>query len=88
MLVTHSRFAAMVSEESAFRLIAEFEEKTKSLEQMPERNTWLDDPLVPKRKYRKLLFAKRYLLVYQIKGSTVYVDALADCGQDYRWLIN
>ena len=87
MLISHSRFAALVSEEAALRLIAEFEKKTTSLEKMPERNPWLDDPLIPKSKFRKLLFAKRYLLVYQIKSSTVYVDALVDCRQDYSWLL-
>jgi plasmid stabilization system protein ParE len=87
MLVSHARFTALVSEEAARRLIEEFEEKTKSLQTLPERNPWLDDPLIPKRKYRKLLTAKWYLLVYQIKGDTVYVDAVVDCRQDYRWLL-
>ena len=87
MLVSHARFAALVSAEASQSLIEEFEEKTKSLETFPERNPWLNDPLVPKRKYRKLLMAKRYLLVYQIKGSIVYADAMVDCRQDYSWLL-
>lgn len=86
MLVFHARFLAQVSETAALRLIEEFEEKAKSLEEFPERNPWLDDPLMPKGKYRKLLMAKRYLLIYQVKGDTVHVDAIADCRQDYGWL--
>ncbi len=87
MLVSHARFAALVGEEAALCLIAEFEEKTKSLEKLPESNPWLDDPLIPKRKYRKLLTAMRYMLLYQMKGSTVHVDAMVDCRQDYNRLL-
>ena len=87
MLVSHSRFLAQVSETAALQFITEFNEKAKSLEKFPERNPWLSDPLVPSGKYRKLLMAKRYLLVYQVKDSTVYVDAVVDCRQDYSWLL-
>ncbi|CAA7601354.1 Hypothetical protein DEACI_2020 [Acididesulfobacillus acetoxydans] len=44
-------------------------------------------PLIPAEKYRKLLLEKRYLLVYQIKESTVYADAVVDTRQDYGWLL-
>lgn len=86
MLVSHARFLAQVSETATFGLIKEFEEKAKSLKDLPERNPWLDDLLIPIGKYRKLLLAKRYLLVYQVKGDTVHVDAIVDCRQDYGWL--
>ena len=48
MLVFHTRFLARVSEAAALRLIEEFNEKAKSLEEFPERNPWLDDPLITK----------------------------------------
>jgi plasmid stabilization system protein ParE len=87
MLVSHARFLAQVNEKAADRLIREFEAKAKSLEIMPTRCPWLHDPLLPEQKYRKLLFEKRYLLVFQIKGKTVYIDAVVDCRQDYAWLL-
>ena len=87
MLVSHARFLAQVSEHAAMRLIETFQVKGKSLEQFPERNPWLVDPLVPSGKYRKLLLEKQYLLVYQIKENTVYVDAVVDTRQDYVWLL-
>ena len=87
MLIAHARFLAQVSEHAAKRLIETFQVKTKSLEQFPERNPWLVDPCIPSGKYRKLLLKKRYLLVYQIKENTVYVDAVVDTRQDYRWLL-
>lgn len=87
MLVSHVRFLAQVSESAAMRLIEAFQGKSKSLEEFPDRNPWLTDPLIPSRKYRKLLMEKRYLLVYQIKESTVCVDAIVDTRQDYGWLL-
>ena len=87
MLISHARFLAQASEHAAMRLIETFKAKTKSLEQFPERNPWLIDPFIPSGKYRKLLLEKRYLLVYQIKKNTVYVDAVVDTRQDYRWLL-
>jgi hypothetical protein len=87
MPVSHARFAELVSETAAFRHIEEFEEKTKSLTTFPERNPWLNDPLIPRGKYRKLLIAQRYMLIYRIKGSTVHVNAIVDCRQDYGWLL-
>lgn len=87
MLILHARFLAQVSETAAMRLVDSFQKSTSSLAQFPERNLWLSDPMVPRPKYRKLLLEKRYLLLYQIKGQTVYVDAVVDTRTDYRWLL-
>ena len=87
MLVSHARFLAQVNESAAMRLVEAFEQKAKSLEQFSERNPWLVDPLIPPGKYRKLLLEKRYLLIYWVRESTVYVDAIVDTRQDYGWLL-
>ncbi len=87
MLLSHVRFLAQVSESAAMRLIDAFQESTLSLAQFPEQSPWLTDPLIPRGKYRKLLLEKRYLLIYQGKEKTVYVDAVVDTRQDYGWLL-
>ena len=87
MLVAHSRFLAQVSESAALQLIDEFNEKVKWLEEFPERNPWLCDPSISAGIYLKLLLEKRYLIIYQVKGSTVFVDAIVDGRQDYGWLL-
>ncbi len=87
MLVSHTRFLAQVSETAALRLIDAFQQQTRSLEQFPERSPWLTDPMIFAGKYRKLLLEKKYLLVYQIKENTVYVDAILDTRQEYSWLL-
>lgn len=87
MLVSYSRFLAQVSETAALNLIVEFSQKAKSLGEFPERNPWLANHFIPADKYRKLLMGKWYLLIYQVKGNTVFVDYVVDCRQDYGWLL-
>jgi plasmid stabilization system protein ParE len=86
LLLTHVRFIANVSEEAAQKLIADFNYSARSLDTIPERNPWLSDLMLPINKYRKMLFGKRYLIIYQIKADKVYIDFVLDCRQDYKWL--
>jgi hypothetical protein len=87
MLLQHARFLAQISETAAKRLVKEFKLKAKTLETMPQRCPWLYDPMLPEHKYRKLIFEKRYMLVFQTIGDTVFIDAMIDCRQDYIWLL-
>jgi plasmid stabilization system protein ParE len=87
MLVQHVRFLAQVSTQAAEKLRLDVIGAAKSLQKFPERCSWLTDPALPANKYRKLLVDKRYLLIYQIKDDTVYIDYILDCRQDYAWLI-
>jgi hypothetical protein len=87
MLAEHVRFLARVSETAANRLVDEFEEQAGCLASNPMRCPWLADPLIPSYKYRKLLFARRYLIVFQVIEDVVSIDAVVDCRQNYGWLI-
>ena len=87
MLVEHVRFLARVSESAARKLASEFKNKSKTLETMPQRCPWLYHPLIAEHKYRKLVFEKHYMLIFQIFGETVHVDAMVDCRQEYFWLL-
>lgn len=87
MLIQHVRFIAKVSPEAADKLRTEIIEASRSLQRLPERNLELYDSMLPTNKYRKMIISKRYLLVYQIKAETVYIDYILDCRQDYQWLI-
>ncbi|MDO4281109.1 MAG: type II toxin-antitoxin system RelE/ParE family toxin [Peptococcaceae bacterium] len=87
LLDYHAAFLANVSESAARQFVKAFKEAAQSLELFPERGPWLYDDYMPKSKYRTLVFAKRFVLVYQIKDSTVFVDAVVDCRQDYQWLL-
>ncbi|WP_366922785.1 type II toxin-antitoxin system RelE/ParE family toxin [Metallumcola ferriviriculae] len=86
MLVQHTRFLAQVSTQTADKLTVDIIEAAKTLREFPERGSWLNGPLLPRDKYKKLLVDKRYLLIYKIKEDTVYIDYVVDCRQGYTWL--
>jgi plasmid stabilization system protein ParE len=65
------------------RLIAEL----RSLENMPHRYPFFNEEYIPANKYRKLYVENWYLVLYQIKDATVYVDWIIDCRKDYPGLI-
>ena len=87
MLVSHAAFLAQVSEEAAERLTSEFEKTANSLERMPQRCPWLTGEYIPRNAYRFILFEKCYMIIFQIVDDIVYADYVADCRQDYSWLI-
>lgn len=87
MLATHMRFLAQVSKAAAVSKKKELLAALASLEEMPQRFPFLEEPYLPSNKYHKMFVAKWYLVVYQIQDSTVYVDYILDCRRDYGWLI-
>ncbi len=87
MLVQHTRFIAQVSLQAADKLRMDIVEAAKSLQEYPERGSWIVDPVLPANVYKKLVVDKRYLLIYKIKDGTVYIDYIVDCRQEYSWLI-
>ena len=83
----HVSFLARVNLKSAKALKENLIKDIKSLEYMPFRNSYLVNEFIPKNKYHKMLSHKRYLLIYQVKDDTVYLEFVVDCRQDYDWLI-
>ncbi len=86
-LATHVRFLAKKSPVVARRTKNKLMEAIKSLSTMPERFPFLNTEYIQPNKYHKLFTEKWYLILYQIKDQTVYVDYIADCRQEYEWLI-
>ena len=87
MMVNHAAFLAKVSISAAEILVNDFEKAVSSLEDFPRRCPWLTVEYLPKHQYRSLFFGKGYLIIYQIIDSTVYVDYVVDCREDYTWLM-
>jgi plasmid stabilization system protein ParE len=83
----HIAFLSGISQKAAKETNAAIIAAIRSLSSMPERFPYLDDDLLPHNKYRKMVVDRRYLLLYQVKEQTVYIDAVVDCRQDYSWLI-
>lgn len=86
-LATHILFLAKKSPSSARHLKTDLLNAIRSLHQFPERFPFLEAEFIPYNKYHKLFVEKWYLILYQVKDQTVYVDYIVDCRQDYGWLV-
>ena len=87
MLDSHADFLARVSPGAALRLIDEILSDIASLSENPQRFPIYENRFVSGDYYRRMLSAKRYLIIYEITEETVFVDYVIDCRQDYDWLI-
>ncbi|MHB1611057.1 MAG: type II toxin-antitoxin system RelE/ParE family toxin, partial [Sulfobacillus sp.] len=83
MLGKHVLFLAQKSPSAARKLKSDLMNAIRSLHQFPERFPFLEAEFIPYNKYHKLFVEKWYLILYQIKDRTVYVDYIVDCRQDY-----
>jgi plasmid stabilization system protein ParE len=87
MLAGYVRFLSQKSPAAARKVKNDLMDAIRSLHQMPERFPFLNAEFVPLNKYHKMFVEKWYLVLYQIKNQTVYVDYIVDCRQDYGWLV-
>jgi len=87
MLMQHIRFVAKENIEAARKTKKEIMEAIRSLYEMPHRFPFLNTHCASPNKYHKLFVRKWYLVLYQVKDQTIYVDYILDCRQDYEWLI-
>lgn len=87
MLSMHIRFLAQANKPAAIKLKNRLVEEMRSLQEMPQRYPFFNENYIPANKYHKLYVENWYLVLYQIKDSTVYVDWIVDCRQEYQWLL-
>jgi plasmid stabilization system protein ParE len=87
MLGMHIRFLAQVNKAAASKLKNRLVAEIRSLQTMPQRFPFFNEDYIPANKYHKLYVENWYLVLYQIKDDTVYVDWILDCRQDYSWLL-
>lgn len=87
MLASHVHFLAQKSPAAARKTKNELVDAIRSLSIMPERFPFFNTEFIPQNKYHKMFVEKWYLILYQVKDQTVYVDYIMDCRQDYGWLI-
>lgn len=87
MLGTHIRFLAQASKEAAIGKKKALIAAMRSLEHMPQRFPFFEEAYIPPNKYHRMFVERWYLVLYQIRDETVYVDYILDCRKDYSWLI-
>lgn len=83
----HIRLLSQVNKSAASKLKIRLMEELRSLQTMPQRYPFFNENYIPANKYHKLYVENWYLVLYQIKDDTVYVDWILDCRQDYQWLL-
>lgn len=88
MLATHMRFMAQVSKEAAAAKKKEIMSSMRSLSQQPQRFPFFEEMYITPNKYHKMCVEKWYLVLFQIKDDTVYVEYILDSRSDYGWLIH
>ncbi len=86
-LAEQVRFLAQINKPAAQKLKSRLIAEIRSLSAMPQRYPFFNEEYIPVNKYHKLYVENWYLVLYQIKDQTVYVDWIVDCRQDYRWLL-
>ena len=87
MLGQHIRFLAQVNKKAAVELKQRFLEEFRAFETFPQRYPFFEAAFIPPNKYHKLAVKNWFLVLYQIKDDTVYIDWLLDCRKEYTWLI-
>lgn len=88
MLGNHLRFLAQVNRPAALKLKKRLLDSFRELADMPGKYSFFQSDYIPPSKYHKLYVENWYLVLYQIQDSTVYVDWIIDCRQDYEWLLH
>lgn len=87
MLGMHIRFLAQVNKQAATNLKNRLIHEIRALEQMPQRYPFFNEAYIPANKYHKLYVENWYIVLFQIKDDSVFVDWILDCRQDYQWLL-
>lgn len=87
ILDTHTDFLARVSSGAATRFVDDILDNIASLSKNPQRFLFYENQFIPDNRYRRMLSAKRYLVIVKIAHKTVFVDYIVDCRQEYGWLI-
>ena len=82
MLCSHMLFLSRVSIKAAKEKQAEIKSALKSLESMPQRFPFFNEDYIPANRYHKMFIRKWYVVLYQIKDNTVFVDYILDCRKD------
>lgn len=88
MLGNYVRFLANVDKKAAGETRKKIMTALRSLIELLERYSFFQAEYIPLNKYHKMVIDGRYMVLYQIKDATVYVDYILDCREDYDWLIH
>ena len=84
--MANKKYSVIISD-AALRFSDEILDKIESLEANPIRYPAYDNDFVPENRYRKMTVNKRYMVLYEISGDSVFVDYIIDCRQNLELLL-
>jgi len=84
--MANKKYSVIISD-AALRFSDEILDKIESLETNPIRYPSYDNDFVPENRYRKMTVNKRYMVLYEISGDSVFVDYIIDCRQNLELLL-
>lgn len=87
MLGEHMRFLAKANKDAARKAKARLMAEIRSLDEMPQHFPFFEGTYIPPNRYHKMYVENWYIVLYQIKDDTVFVDYILDCRKEYPWLI-
>ena len=87
MLQKHIAFIGNVSKDAARKEKENIVDAIRKLKDDAQIYPFFESEMIPHNKYHKHVVSKRYIILYQIKDSVVYVDYILDTRQDYSWLL-
>lgn len=77
-LYLHSLYKRKYSIQCAMQFFKDFNSKIQSLYLFPYMY-----PKISKNSfYRKILFNKKYIIIYFINGNSIYIDSIINCKQN------
>ncbi len=83
MLLRHIAFLSRVSLPVAKKFRNDYAVILRRLAENPFQFPVETDLNLPEEAYRKALFARRYKAVFLVEKTTVYLDAVIDCRQEF-----
>ena len=86
-IAEHIAFVSNVNKSSAKILKKRIMKTLQSLSDMPRRCPYLNGEVIEKDYYRKMPLEGKYVAVYHIENTSVHIDYVLDCRQDYGWLL-
>lgn len=86
-IAEHIAFVANINKSSAKILKKRMIKTLQSLSDMPRRCPHFHIDSSDNYAYRKMPLEGKYIAVYHIEDTAVYIDYVIDCRQDYGWLL-
>lgn len=78
-LYLHSFYKSKYSKSSSLKFLKYFNSSIQTLLLFP----YMYPKISKNSSYRKILFSKKYIIIYFIENESIYIDSIKNCKQNY-----